>query len=60
MKFFALPGEGVIITGALVDREHNTLGELYFESPKGSWDEGDYALLIEHPEARVKLPLSLN
>jgi hypothetical protein len=60
MKFFALPGEGVIITGALVDREHNTLGELYFESPQGSWKQGDYALLIEHPDARVKLPLTLN
>jgi K+ transporter len=60
MKFFALPGEGVIITGALVDREHNTLGELYFEHPGGSWLEGDYALLIEHPNARLKLPLELH
>ena len=60
MKFFALPGEGVIITGALVDREHNTIGELYFENPQGEWKEGDYALLIEHPAARVKLPLTLN
>ena len=60
LKFFALPGDGVIITGALVDREHNTLGELYFENPRGSWDSGDYALLIEHPKASIKLPLSLD
>ncbi|HXD73221.1 MAG TPA: hypothetical protein VN628_05780 [Vicinamibacterales bacterium] len=59
MKFFALPGEGVIITGALVDREHDTIGELYFEHPQGTWKEGDYALLIEHPDARIKLPLHL-
>jgi len=59
MKFFALPGEGIVITGALVDREHNTLGELYFENPGGSWPEGDYALLFEHPKARLKLPLHL-
>jgi len=60
MKFFALPGEGVITTGAIVDREHNTLGELYFEAPGGGWGKGEYALLIEHPDARVKLPLTLN
>ena len=60
LKFFALPGEGTIITGALVDREHNTIGELYFENPQGAWKEGDYGLFIEHPDARVKLPLTLN
>jgi hypothetical protein len=60
LKFFALPGEGVVITGALLDKDRNTFGELYFEMPRGSWDEGDYALLIEHPRARIKLPISLN
>ena len=60
LKFFALPGEGVVITGALLDKDRNTYGELYFEMPRGSWDPGDYALLIEHPQAQVKLPLSLN
>jgi len=60
LKFFALPGEGVVITGALLDKDRNTFGELYFEMPRGSWDEGDYALLIEHPQARIKLPISLD
>jgi len=60
LKFFALPGEGVIITGALLQKDRNTFGELYFEVPRGSWDSGEYALLIEHPDARVKLPLTLN
>ena len=59
LKFFALPGEGVIITGALLDRDRITLGELYFEKPVGSWDSGEYALLIEHPQVRVKLPITL-
>jgi len=59
LKFFALPGEGVIITGALLDKDRNTFGELYFEMPRGSWERGEYALLIEHPQARVKLPISL-
>ena len=60
LKFFALPGEGVVITGALLDKDRNTFGELYFEMPRGSWDSGDYALLIEHPQASVKLPISLD
>ena len=60
LKFFALPGEGVVITGALLDKDRNTLGELYFEMPRGSWDSGDYALLIEHPQASIKLPISLD
>ncbi len=60
LRFFALPGEGIVITGALLDKDRNTYGELYFEMPRGSWDAGDYALLIEHPQARAKLPLLLN
>jgi hypothetical protein len=59
LKFFALPGEGVIITGALLDKDRNTFGELYFEMPRGSWEKGEYALLVEHPQARVKLPITL-
>lgn len=60
LKFFALPGEGVVVTGAFLDKDRNTLGELYFEMPRGAWDRGDYALLIEHPRARLKLPISLD
>ena len=60
LKFFSLPGEGVIITGALLDWDRNTFGELYFEMPRGAWDSGEYALLIEHPQASIKLPISLN
>jgi len=60
LKFFSLPGEGVIITGALLDWDRNTFGELYFEMPSGAWRPGEYALLIEHPQASIKLPISLN
>ncbi len=53
LKFFALPGEGVVIEGAMLYKDRNTLGELYFENPKGSWTPGTYALLIEHSQARL-------
>jgi hypothetical protein len=59
LKFFALPGEGVVITGALLDKDRNTFGELYFENPRGSWAPGLYALLVEHPQARLALPITL-
>jgi len=60
LKFFALPGEGLVIAGALLDKDRNTFGELYFEMPRGGWESGEYALLIEHPQASIKLPLSLD
>ena len=60
LKFFALPGEGIVVTGALLDKDRNTFGELYFEMERGVWGSGDYALLIEHPQASIKLPISLN
>lgn len=46
--------------GALLDKDRNTFDELYLEMPRGTWDSGEYAMLIEHPHARLKLPISLN
>jgi hypothetical protein len=46
--------------GELLDNHRNTCGELYFDMPRGTWDSGEYAMLIEHPHARLKLPISLN
>jgi hypothetical protein len=59
LKFFALPGEGVIVTGAMLDKDRITLGEIYFEMPAGSWEPGRYSLLLEHPHAKAALPIVL-
>jgi hypothetical protein len=59
LKFFALPGEGIVVTGALLDKDRITLGEIYFETPRGAWEPGEYSLTIEHPQAKVALPITL-
>jgi hypothetical protein len=59
LKLFALPGEGVVIAGAMLDRDRIMTGELYFEMPQGSWEPGQYSLLVEHPRASAALPISL-
>jgi hypothetical protein len=59
LKLFALPGEGVVISGAMLDRDRVMIGELYFEMPQGSWEAGQYSLLVDHPLATAALPISL-
>jgi len=59
LKFFALPGEGIIGDTALLDKDRVTAGEVYFEMPLGGWETGTYALVIDHPNARAALPIAL-
>ena len=59
LKFFALPGEGIIADTALLDKDRVTAGEVYFEMPLGGWEAGTYALVIDHPYARGALPITL-
>jgi hypothetical protein len=59
LKFFALPGEGIIADTALLDKDRVTAGEVYFEMPLGGWEAGTYALVIDHPSARATLPVTL-
>jgi hypothetical protein len=59
LKFFALPGEGIIADTALLDKDRVTAGEVYFEMPSGAWEAGTYALMIDHPYARASLPITL-
>jgi len=59
LKFFALPGEGIIADTALLDKDRVTAGEVYFEMPSGEWEAGTYALLIDHPYLRAALPITL-
>ena len=59
MKFFALPGEGIIADTALLDKDRVTRGDIYFEMPLGEWESGTYALVIDHPFVRAALPIVL-
>jgi hypothetical protein len=35
-------------------------GRALLRNAEGAWERGEYALLIEHPQARLKLPISLD
>jgi hypothetical protein len=60
LKFFALPGEGIVADTALLDKDRVTRGDLYFEMPLGEWEPGAYALVVDHPYVRASLPITLD
>jgi hypothetical protein len=59
LQFLALPGEGLAVDTALLDKDRVTIGEVFFEMPSGEWETGTYALAINHPLARAVLPITL-
>lgn len=59
LQFLALPGEGLAVDTALLDKDRVTIGEVFFEMPSGEWETGTYALVIDHPLAHARLPITL-
>jgi hypothetical protein len=58
MRLFAL-NSGPVLTNFVTDEHHVAVGDLFFESPTGRWDEGVYNLVIEKDGARAVLPIEL-
>jgi hypothetical protein len=58
MRLFAL-NSGPVLTNFVTDEHHVAVGDLFFESPTGRWDEGVYSLVIEKDGARAVLPIEL-
>jgi hypothetical protein len=58
MRLFAL-NSGPVLTNFVTDEHHVAVGDLYFESPTGSWEAGVYSLIIEKDGARAVLPIEL-
>ena len=44
---------------ALLDNDRVTIGEVFFEMPSGEWETGTYALVLNHPLAHARLPITL-
>ncbi len=59
LQFLALPGEGLAVDTALLDNDRVTIGEVFFEMPSGEWETGTYALVLNHPLAHARLPVTL-
>ena len=60
MRFFALPFEGTVQTEFVVDRDRMAWGDLFFESPTGLWEAGEYGLLIQGRQVSARLPITLD
>ena len=58
-RFFQLPGDPVIYDDFVVDNLRVAWGDLFFESPTGSWEDGVYTLVIEHEGVRATVPIGL-
>ena len=59
IRFFSLPGSRLVANDFRVDRFRFALGDLFFESPTGAWQDGIYTLVLEHEETRVAVPIVL-
>jgi predicted cupin superfamily sugar epimerase len=58
MRLFALDS-GPVLTNFVTDEHHVAVGDFYFASPTGRWDNGIYSLVIEKDDARAVLPIEL-
>lgn len=59
LGFFAIPGEDIVFDKVTVNSRTLAWGDIYFESPKATWEPGIYTLLIKNKDVNVRLPLTL-
>jgi hypothetical protein len=60
LRWFALPGEGIVRDPAIVPSEHGVvIGDLYFKSPTLRWDDGTYRLVFDNEKGHAELPIRL-
>jgi hypothetical protein len=60
MRFFALPFQGIVHNDVVVDVHRVAVGDLFFESPTGLWEEGTYSLIVKHEHGQAELPIELD
>jgi hypothetical protein len=59
MRFFTLPFRGIVHDDFVVDVHRVVVGELFFESPTGLWEDGTYSLIVRHEQGQAELPIEL-
>jgi hypothetical protein len=60
LRWFALPGEGIVRTLAVVPSEHGVVvGDLYFKAPTRVWVKGTYRFVFDNGTGRAELPIRL-
>lgn len=56
LKFFTIPGEGIVFDEVSVGNASLVFGDLYFKSPTGTWADGTYKLEIRNKDLDVSIP----
>jgi hypothetical protein len=59
LRFFTVPGMSTVRDEYVIDDYGVASGDLFFESPTGSWEAGTYSLVIQHKTGRAALPIEL-
>lgn len=59
MGLFTLPFGPVVHDSFVVDRDRVAVGPFLFESPSGAWENGTYALVLQHGAGAAELPIHL-
>lgn len=59
LGFFAIPGEDIVFDKVTFNSQTLAWGDIYFESPKATWEPGIYTLVIKNRDVAVRLPLTL-
>lgn len=59
LGFFAIPGEDIVFDKVALNWRTLASGDIFFESPKATWEPGIYTLVIENRDVHVRLPLTL-
>ena len=58
LKFFTIPGEGIVLEMVGVSQRRMARGWLFFQSPTGKWN-GEYQLIIKNKAVDVRMPFRL-
>jgi hypothetical protein len=59
IRFQAFPPGRTVSSEVTVNRDHVTLGQLLFRTPRGSWDAGTYRLEVNTDAGLAALPIEL-
>lgn len=59
IPFFTYPGGPVVLDEIGGGPTYLTRGDLYFETPSGTWKPGRYTLVLENKKMKVELPFHL-
>jgi len=60
LRFFSLPPGPLVQSNVRVDRFRVVVGDLFFETPTGVWEQGIYTLVLDHEGTHAAVPIDLH